>query len=85
VSRIKLVREYMPGLFGKAGAWRWRVVRTTNAYVVTDPLASKFDFQTTKPHSFKQTIISVENSARIALRDTAYGPAERNASSKTGT
>jgi hypothetical protein len=46
VNRIKRVREYVPGLFGKASAWRWRVVRTSNSYVLTDPLASKSDFQT---------------------------------------
>jgi hypothetical protein len=46
VNRIKRVREYVPGLFGKASAWRWRVLRTSNAYVVTDPLASsKFTFE----------------------------------------
>jgi hypothetical protein len=47
INRIKRVREYVPGLFGKASAWRWRVLRTSNAYVVTDPLAaSKFTFET---------------------------------------
>lgn len=46
VNRIKRVREYVPGLFGKASAWRWRVIRTSNAYVISDPLASKFNFQT---------------------------------------
>jgi hypothetical protein len=43
VNRIKRVREFVPGLFGKASAWRWRVVRTSNSYVLTDPLASKSD------------------------------------------
>jgi len=46
VNRIKRVREYVPGLFGKASAGRWRVIRTSNAYVISDPLASKFNFQT---------------------------------------
>jgi hypothetical protein len=46
VNRIKRVREWVPGLFGKASAWRWRVIRTSNSYVLTDPLASKSDFQT---------------------------------------
>ncbi len=36
-NRLKRVREYVPGLFGKASAWRWRVVRTSNAYVFIDP------------------------------------------------
>ena len=47
-NRIKRVREYVPGLFGKASAWRWRVVRTSNAYVFSDP-ASKSDFPTRTP------------------------------------
>jgi Helix-turn-helix domain len=46
VNRIKRVREYVPGLFGKGSAWRWRVIRTSNSYVLTDPLASKSDFPT---------------------------------------
>ena len=55
VNRIKRVREWVPGLFGKASAWRWRVVRTSNSYVLTDPLACKSDFQTgTTTQEFKQ-------------------------------
>jgi AraC-like DNA-binding protein len=46
VNRIKRVREWVPGLFGKASAWRTRVIRTSNSYVLTDPLASKSDFPT---------------------------------------
>jgi hypothetical protein len=46
VNRIKRVREWVPGLFGKVSAWRWRVIRTSNAYAFTDPQASKFNFQT---------------------------------------
>ena len=54
-NRIKRVREWVPGLFGKASAWRWRVVRTSNSYVLTDPLACKSDFQTeTITQGFKQ-------------------------------
>lgn len=44
VQRIKRIREYVPGLFGKGSASRWRVVRTSNAYAFNDP-ASKFKFQ----------------------------------------
>jgi hypothetical protein len=47
VNRIKRVREYVPGLFGNASAWRWRVVRTSNAYAFVDPLvSSKSDLPT---------------------------------------
>jgi hypothetical protein len=55
VNRIKRVREYVPGLFGKASAWRSRVIRTSNSYVLTDPLASKSDFPTgTLTQGFRQ-------------------------------
>jgi hypothetical protein len=37
MNRIQRVREAREGLFGKASAWRWRVVRTSNAYALTDP------------------------------------------------
>jgi len=37
VNRIKRVREQSPDLFGHNG-WRWRVIRTSNAYQFRDPL-----------------------------------------------
>jgi hypothetical protein len=47
VHRIKRVREYMPGLFGKTSAWRSAVQRTSNGYSFADPLASsESNFQT---------------------------------------
>ena len=57
-NRLKRVRELMPGLFGKASAWRWRVIRTSNAYAFADP-ASKSDFPT-------QTTAQVSTEERIA-------------------
>jgi hypothetical protein len=36
VHRIKWVREACPDLLGDNG-WRWRVLRTSNAYALTDP------------------------------------------------
>jgi hypothetical protein len=45
-NRLVRVREACSGLFGRASASRWRVFRTSNAYVITDPLATKSDFQT---------------------------------------
>jgi hypothetical protein len=36
VRRIKRVREAAPDLFDGHG-WRWRVIRTSNAYAFTDP------------------------------------------------
>jgi hypothetical protein len=46
VNRLKRVREPVAGLFGDGTAFRWRVVRTSNAYVIHDPLASKFELPT---------------------------------------
>ena len=37
--RIARVREHCRDLWGREG-WRWRVVRTSNAYVFRDPLAT---------------------------------------------
>ena len=36
VQRIKRVREPCPGLLGDNG-WRWRILRTSNAYHFFDP------------------------------------------------
>ena len=40
-NRIVRIRERCRDLFGRNG-WRWRVIRTSNAYVLIDP-ASKSD------------------------------------------
>jgi hypothetical protein len=39
VNRIKRVREAAPDLFDGHG-WRWRVIRTSNAYNFWDPMAA---------------------------------------------
>jgi Helix-turn-helix domain len=52
VNRIKRVRERCPDLLG-ANGWRWRVLRTSNAYHFRDPGApepSKANFQTGTPN-----------------------------------
>jgi hypothetical protein len=46
-NRITRVRERCRDLFGRDG-WRWRVIRTSNAYVFRDP-ASKSDQRTGTP------------------------------------
>jgi hypothetical protein len=38
--RISRVRERCEDLFGRNG-WRWRVIRTSNAYVFRDPIAEQ--------------------------------------------
>jgi hypothetical protein len=47
VHRIKRVREAAPDLFDGQG-WRWRVIRTSNAYAFTDPSPAA-----TRPNSSK--------------------------------
>jgi hypothetical protein len=37
-NRITRIRQRCADLFGRA-AWRWQVIRTSNAYVLHDPLA----------------------------------------------
>jgi Helix-turn-helix domain len=39
--RITRIREHCVDLFARA-AWRWRVIRTSNAYVFRDPKAAHF-------------------------------------------
>jgi Helix-turn-helix domain len=46
-NRITRIRERCRDLFGREG-WRWRVLRTSNAYVLIDP-ASKSDQRTGTP------------------------------------
>ena len=47
-NRITRIRERCRDLFGRDG-WRWRVVRSSNAYVLIDP-ASKSDQRTGTPN-----------------------------------
>jgi len=47
-NRITRIRERCRDLFGREG-WRWRVIRTSNAYVFLDP-ASKSDYRTGIPN-----------------------------------
>jgi hypothetical protein len=46
-NRITRIRERCTDLFGRDG-WRWRVIRTSNAYIFRDP-ASKSDQRTGTP------------------------------------
>jgi hypothetical protein len=45
VNRIARIREWGPDLFGRAQN-RWRVIRTSNAYVLIDPKPSKSNLPT---------------------------------------
>jgi hypothetical protein len=46
-NRITRIRERCRDLWGREG-WRWRVIRTSNAYAFRDP-ASKSDYRTGTP------------------------------------
>jgi hypothetical protein len=46
-NRVTRIREHCRDLWGREG-WRWRVIRTSNAYVFRDP-ASKSDQRTGTP------------------------------------
>jgi hypothetical protein len=69
-NRITRIRERCRDLFGRE-AWRWRVIRTSNAYAFRDPqaqftgvLASKSDQRTGTPNQ----------EAKIPLRAPAFDP-----------
>ena len=71
-NRIVRIRERCADLFGRQG-WRWRVIRTSNAYVFDDPLqhagglpASKSENPTGTPN---QEVISVSASQSVPARD----------------
>jgi hypothetical protein len=61
-NRITRIRERCRNLFGHEG-WRWRVIPTSNAYVLIDP-ASKSDQRTRTP----------DQEAKIPLQAPAIDP-----------
>ena len=80
VNRLVRVREWVPGLFGKGSAWRWRVVRTSNAYVITDPLASEFNSRPgTSVQAKDQTTFAIAepSDGRRALTNLGITPPDR--------
>jgi hypothetical protein len=80
VQRVKRVRERCSDLLGDQG-WRWRVLRTSNAYCFHDPGAadrnrpesSKSDFPTGTPN---QESLSVLGAAFLAAKGRLF--AERS-------
>ena len=72
-NRIVRIREQCTDLFGRV-AWRWRVIRTSNAYSFRDP-ASKSDQRTGIPNQeIQDTSLAgdhptapVENAPQTAL------------------
>jgi hypothetical protein len=45
--RLARIRERCIDLFGRV-AWRWRVIRASNAYVFIDPLATNYSLRTSE-------------------------------------
>jgi hypothetical protein len=75
VHRLKRVREPCPDLLGDNG-WRWRVLRTSNAYDFRDPGApnsSKANFQSGTPN---QAFFSFLGVAFGAEKDRPHGREE---------
>jgi hypothetical protein len=61
-NRITRVRERCRDLFSRGG-WRWRVIRTSNAYVFRDPLAQFTSIPPSK--SDQRTGTSVQEDSKI--------------------
>jgi hypothetical protein len=83
VHRLKRVREQCPDLLGDNG-WRWRVLRTSNAYDFRDPGApnsSKANFQTGTPNqgffSSFATAFGGERTARYGRKEARRGKGRR--------
>jgi hypothetical protein len=72
-NRLVRIRERCTDLLGADG-WRWRVIRTSNAYQLQDPLQRAADPPASKSESPAGTPIQV-------LKDTENTPMERALSS----
>ena len=80
VNRITRIREQCRDLFGAEG-WRWRVIRTSNAYAFIDPqqrasvpVSSKSDCRTGTPD---QEVISLSAPPAIDPRSPLEGALQR--------
>jgi len=62
VQRVKRVRERCPDLLGDNG-WRWRVLRTSNAYNFCDPGAADRASKSEKPTGTPNQDFSLSNAA----------------------
>ena len=90
-NRLKRVRELVPGLFGKASAWRWRVMRTSNGYSFSDPAsksekptrttaqaASKRNFANNGPTFVPLATVLIGSGARASPAAPAFGKPQRS-------
>jgi hypothetical protein len=76
VNRIARIRERCTDLFGADG-WRWRVIRTSNAYAFNDP--SKSEIQTgTTPQELNLSLLRTA-AAPKAVADKGVGAGRRTA------
>jgi len=87
VNRIKRVREPCPDLLGDSG-WRWRVLRTSNSYALTDPSpaadrpnSSKSEKPTETPNqdfsSYLRAAFGGERAARSERKEAPRGKGSR--------
>ena len=75
VQRIKRVRDRCSDLLGDNG-WRWRVLRTSNAYALTDPSPSAEQAKSSKSENPAGTPNQVFPFLRAAPRNPSKAPSE---------
>ena len=91
VQRVKRVREQCSDLLGDSG-WRWRILRTSNAYNFRDPSpagdrqnSSKSDFQTGTPNQEFFSSMSAQSSAQFNAQSALKIAPSRFAKAAGGT
>ena len=82
-NRIMRIRERCRDLFGRVG-WRWRVIRTSNAYVLIDP-ASKSDQRTGTPDQENSKPLQAPAVDPNSPLERALDPIRRDDRSKGGS
>jgi hypothetical protein len=74
--RLTRVREACTDLFGRHG-WRWRVVRTSNAYVFRDPIAANSAAPASEFRNWPGTLNQDVSMPSVALAIDPDSPLER--------
>ncbi len=71
--RLARIRERCTDLFGRTD-WRWRVIRTSNAYVLRDPKTSSSDEVSSRSDNLSGTVLQ-ENSILLPTAGKHLAPA----------
>ena len=74
--RLTRIREACTDLFGRHG-WRWRVIRTSNAYVLRDPKTAKTGRSSSKSENPTGTLNQQLNPSVMAPATDPDSPLER--------